>query len=429
MMKWLIKGGRVIDPSQNLDAELDILIENDVIKAVEKNISADDVEIIDAKGKIVTPGLIDVHVHLREPGFEYKETIESGLMAAVAGGFTAVCCMANTNPVNDNQEVTRYLLKKASEYHLARLYPIGAVSKGLKGEEMAPIGELKEAGVVALSDDGNPILNSGFLRRALEYAKYFNLPIISHAEDKNLAPYGVMNEGKTATRLGLPAIPAEAEEIMIFRDIKLAELTNWHIHIAHVSTAGGVKLIKEAKEKGIKITAETCPHYFTLTEEAVKDYNTNAKVSPPLRTEVDVEAIKQGLKDGTIDIIATDHAPHHPLEKEVPFEEAPSGIIGLETALPISLKLIEAGILSWSELVTKMSYLPAKIFNLPGGTLKPGSPADITIIDPESKYHIDVNAFFSKARNCPFNGWEAKGKVIITIVDGKIVYNLTHKFL
>jgi dihydroorotase len=319
MMKLLIKSGRVIDPSQNLDAVLDVLIEDGVIKDIRANIEISDTQKIDAQGKVVCPGLIDVHVHLREPGFEYKETIETGLKAAVAGGFTAVCCMANTNPVNDNQEVTRYLLRRAEEVGLARLYPIGAVSKGLKGEELAPIGELKEAGVVALSDDGQPIYDSGFLRRALEYAKYFGLPIISHAEDKKMAFDGVMNEGRVSTLLGLPGIPAVAEEVMVFRDIKLAELTGGHIHIAHVSSAGSVELIREAKKKGVRVTAETCPHYFTLTEEEVKGFNTNAKVSPPLRTEADIQAIKQGLKDGTIDLIATDHAPHHGFVEGVPF--------------------------------------------------------------------------------------------------------------
>jgi len=421
-MKLVIKSGRVIDPSQNLDGLVDVLIENGLIKAVEENINTEAAEVIDAKGKIVTPGLIDVHVHLREPGFEYKETIETGLRAAVAGGFTAVCCMANTQPVNDNQEVTRYIIKQAATYSLARVYPIGAISKKLEGKELAPIGELKEAGVVALSDDGNPIYNSGFLRRALEYAKYFGLPIISHAEDKNLAPDGVMNEGRVSTYLGLPGIPAVAEEIMVFRDIKLAELTDWHIHIAHVSSAGSVELIRQAKAKGIRITSETCPHYFTLTEEAVKDFNTNAKVSPPLRTSTDVEAIKQGLKDGTIDLIATDHAPHHPLEKETTFEDAPSGFIGLEAALPISLKLVKEGILTWSELIAKMSCNPAQIFNLPGGSLKPGGVADVTIIDPEASYRIDVNQFYSKGHNCPFHGWQVGGKVVMTIVEGKVKY-------
>ncbi len=421
-MKLLIKSGRVIDPSQNLDAILDVLIEDGVIKDIQGNIEAADAQKIDAQGKIVCPGLIDVHVHLREPGFEYKETIETGLRAAVAGGFTAVCCMANTNPVNDNQEVTRYLLKRAEEVGLARLYPIGAVSKGLKGEELAPIGELKEAGVVALSDDGQPIYDSGFLRRALEYAKYFGLPIISHAEDKKMARDGVMNEGRMSTLLGLPGIPAVAEEIMVFRDIKIAALTGGHIHIAHVSTAGSVELIREAKKKGIRITAETCPHYFSLTEEAVRDFNTNAKVSPPLRTDADIQAIKQGLKDGTIDLIATDHAPHHPLEKETTFEDAPSGLIGLETSLPISLKLVEEGVLTWPELIDKMSCKPAQIFGLKGGSLKPGTVADVTIIDPELTYQIDANSFFSKARNCPFNGWKVKGRAVITILGGEIVY-------
>ena len=426
-MRLVIKSGYVIDPSQSLEGIFDVLVENGVIKAVDINIDVEEAEVIHAQGKIVTPGLIDVHVHLREPGFEYKETIHTGVKAAVTGGFTAVCCMANTNPVNDNQEVTRYILKKATECGLARVYPIGAVSKQLKGEELACIGELKEAGVVALSDDGNPIVNSGFLRRALEYAKYFNLPIISHAEDRSLAPAGVMNEGKISTLLGLPGIPAISEEIMVFRDIKLAELTKWHIHIAHVSTAGSIELIKKAKEKKIKVTAETCPHYFTLTEEAVKEFNPNTKVSPPLRTTADLEAIKQALKEGIIDIIATDHAPHQALEKEVPFEQAPSGIIGLESALPISLKLVEEGVLTWSQLVTKMSYAPAKVFNLPGGSLKPGNLADITIIDPNLSYKIDVTQFYSKGRNCPFNGWEVKGKAIITIIGGNIVCRTSEK--
>lgn len=421
-MKLLIKSGHVIDPSQGLDEVSDVLIEDGVIKAVEADITAEGVEVIDAQGKIVTPGLIDVHVHLREPGYEYKETIETGLMAAVAGGFTAVCCMANTNPVNDNQEVTRYILKKAAESGMGRVYPIGAVSKGLEGKELAPIGELREAGVVALSDDGNPIYDSVFLRRAMEYAKYFGLPIISHAEDKRMAPDGVMNEGRVSTALGLPGIPAVSEEIMVFRDIKLAELTGWHIHIAHVSCAGSVELIRQAKAKGIRVTAETCPHYFALTEEAVEGFNTNAKVSPPLRTAADVEAIKKGLKDATIDVIATDHAPHHPLEKETTFEAAPSGLIGLETSLPISLKLVEEGILTWSELINKMSYNPAKLFNLDGGSLKPGSPADVTIIDAEDAYQIDANKFYSKGRNCPFHGWKVKGRVVMTIVGGQVVY-------
>ena len=426
-MRLVIKSGYVIDPSQSLDGIFDVLVEDGIIKAIDTNIDTQGAEVIHAQGKIVTPGLIDVHVHLREPGFEYKETIHTGVKAAVAGGFTAVCCMANTNPVNDNQEVTRYILKRATECGLARVYPIGAVSKQLKGEELACIGELKEAGVVALSDDGNPIVNSGFLRRALEYAKYFNLPIISHAEDRSLAPAGVMNEGKISTLLGLPGIPAISEEIMVFRDIKLAELTNWHIHIAHVSTAGSIELIRRAKEKKIKVTAETCPHYFTLTEEAAKEFNPNTKVSPPLRTAADVEAIKQALKEGIIDIIATDHAPHQALEKEVPFEQAPSGIIGLESALPISLKLVEEGMLTWPQLITKMSYAPAKVFNLPGGSLKPGNLADITIIDPNLSYKIDVTQFYSKGRNCPFNGWEVKGKAIITIIGGNIVYRISEK--
>ncbi len=418
----LIKSGHVIDPSQNLDGIFDVLIEGGIIKAIERDIPIEHAEVIDAKGKIVTPGLVDAHTHLREPGFEYKETIETGAKAAAAGGFTAICCMANTNPVNDNQEVTRFILRQAKAARAAKVHPIGAVSKGLKGEEMAPIGELKEAGVVALSDDGNPIVNSGFLRKALEYAKYFGLPIISHAEDRMLSPDGVMNEGKTSTYLGLSGIPNTAEEIMVFRDIKLAELTGWHIHIAHVSTAGSVDLIRQAKAKGVRVTAETCPHYFSLDEEAVRAFDTNAKVSPPLRTKDDIEEIKQGLKDGTINIIATDHAPHHPLEKAVPFEQAPSGIIGLESALSICIKLIEEGILKWPGLIKKMSCTPTHIFRLPGGTLKPKSPADVTIIDPNMRYRLAVNKFYSKSRNCPFDDWEVKGRALVTIVDGNIVY-------
>ncbi|MCD6255770.1 MAG: dihydroorotase [Deltaproteobacteria bacterium] len=420
--RLIIKSGHLIDPGQGLDGVFDILIEGGVIEAIERDIPVEYAEVIDASGKIVVPGLIDVHTHLREPGFEHKETIETGAKAAVAGGFTTICCMANTNPVNDNQEVTRFILKQARAAGAAKVYPIGAVSKGLKGEEMAPIGELKEAGVVALSDDGNPITNSSFLRRALEYARYFGLPIISHAEDKMLSPDGVMNEGKISTQLGLPGIPNTAEEIMVFRDIKLAELTGWHIHIAHVSSAGSVELIRQAKARGIRVTAETCPHYFSLTEEAVKEFDTNAKVSPPLRTKDDIEGIKNGLRDGTIDIIVTDHAPHHPLEKAVPFEQAPSGIIGLESSLPICIRLIEEGVLSWPELIRKMSYMPACIFGLPGGTLKLRRPADITIIDPKIRYRIDVNRFYSKGRNCPFHNWEVIGRAIITIVDGNIVY-------
>ena len=337
--------------------------------------------IIDASGLFVLPGLIDMHVHLREPGFEYKETINTGTMAAVKGGFTTVCCMPNTYPVNDNASVTEFIKRKASQEGYCTVLPIGAITKGQKGEELAEIGTMRNEGCIAFSDDGQPVMNSMIMRRALEYSKAFNVPVISHCEDSTLSEGGVMNEGLMSLTLGLKGIPAEAEQIMIFRDILLAELTGGKLHIAHVSTEGSVRLIRNAKRRGVNVTAETCPHYFSLTEEAVKDYDTNAKMNPPLRTEHDIKAIKEGLKDGTIDVIATDHAPHHRDEKLKEFDLAPFGISGLETALGLSLRLVEEGTLTMGQLVEKMTCNPSRVLNIDKGTLKIGSDADLVILD------------------------------------------------
>lgn len=451
----LVKNGHIIDPSQGIDEVGDILIENGKIKEVrvqnkenkklrryedEKSklpkfptsqVPNSELRTIDAKGLYVLPGLIDMHTHLREPGFEYKETIKTGTTAAVRGGFTTVCCMPNTYPVNDNASVTEFIIRKAAQEGLCTVLPIGAITKGQKGEELAEMGTMKEEGCIAFSDDGQPVMNSLIMRRALEYSKTFNMPIISHCEDLTLSEGGVMNEGLLSVTLGLRGIPAEAEEIIIYRDISLAELTGGRLHIAHVSTEGSVRLIREAKKKGINVTAETCPHYFSITEDAVKGYNTNAKVNPPLRTERDIKAIKKGLKDDTIDVIATDHAPHHIDEKLQEFDKAPSGISGLETALGLSIRLVDEGILTMSQLVEKMALNPARILNLlvtrhsslvtgPKGTLKPGADADITIIDMKKEVKIEAAKLTSKGKNTPFDGWVLKGMPVVTISKGRI---------
>lgn len=425
-MKFRLSGGRVIDPHNKLDGYFDILVEDGKIAKVtpagpETDATEDGIEKIDVSGRIVVPGLIDMHVHLREPGFEYKETIRTGCQAAAAGGFSSICCMANTDPVNDTSSVTEYILNKAATEGCVNVFPIGAISKGLKGEKLAEIGELKEAGVIAISDDGNPVMNSNLMRRALEYAKVFELPVIPHCEDKNLAGEGLINEGYISTLTGLPGIPAGAEEVMVARDIALAELTGWRLHVAHVSTAGVVRLIREAKARGVAVTAEATPHHFSLTEEAVKGYDTNTKVNPPLRSEKDLEAIKAGLFDGTIDVIASDHAPQSPVEKDLEFELAANGIIGLETELSLSLQLVAEGILALSDTIAKLTVNPARILSLPKGTLSEGADADITVIDLEQSWVVDPNKFKSKSRNTPFNQWELKGKAIMTIVGGKIV--------
>lgn len=422
-MDLLIKGGRVIDPSQGVDALLDLLVIDGVVKELGTGLTAPaGARILDAAGLVVTPGLIDMHVHLRDPGLEYKEDIISGTKAAAAGGFTSVCCMPNTKPVIDNKTVASYVVNKAKAEGFANVFPVGSITQGSKGDNLSEMGELKEAGCVAVSDDGRPVVNGELTRRALEYARGMGIMVISHAEDISLAGNGVMNEGYVATELGLKGIPWVAEDSATARDVYLAELTNSPLHVAHVSTKGSIRIIRNAKARGVQVTCESAPHYFILTDEAVRGYNTNAKMNPPLRTESDRLAIREGLADGTIDAIATDHAPHHKDEKDVEFDLAMNGIIGLETSLPLSLTLVSDGVLTLPELVDKMSCAPAKILGLNGrGTLAPGSVADITIIDLESPWTVVAEKLASKSKNSPFLGWEMKGKAAYTILAGKIV--------
>ncbi len=423
-MKRLLKGARVIDPSQNIDAKMDILIEEGKISACENNIQASpDANVMDLNDMIVVPGLFDMHTHLREPGYEYKETIASGSNAAVAGGFTSIACMPNTAPVNDNRSIAEFIRRKAAEANLACVYPVGAISVGSEGKQLTEFWDLKEAGVIALSDDGKPVMDSALMRRALEYANSLGLLVIQHCEDKNLSGAGLMNEGYFSTILGLPGIPALAEDVMVGRDILIAEYTRTRLHLAHVSTEGAVRLIREAKKRGIQVTAETAPHYFTLTDESLQDYDTAYKVSPPLRSASDVAAIKEGLADGTLDAIACDHAPHGRTDKEVEFEYAANGISGLETSLGLSLTLIHEGVLTWPELIAKMSWNPARILNLPKGTLACGADADITVIDPIREWTVDVKAFVSRGKNSPFSGHKMKGRAVLTIVGGDTKYN------
>jgi dihydroorotase len=422
-MNLLIKGGRVIDPSQKLDDTLDVLVENGVVKEIGKGLAAPaGVETVDAAGKYVVPGLIDMHVHLRDPGLEYKEDIISGTRAAAAGGFTSVVCMPNTKPVIDNKAVASYIINKARTEGSANVFPVGSITYGLSGERMSEMGELKEAGCVAVSDDGKPVNNPELMRRALEYARGMGILVITHAEDLSLVGEGVMNEGFTSTEIGLKGIPRVAEDIATARDVMLAEYTRSPIHIAHVSTEGSVRLIREAKARGVLVTCETAPHYFTLTDDAVRGYNTNAKMNPPLREAVDVAAIKAGLKDGTIDAIATDHAPHHLDEKDVEFDAAMNGIIGLETSLPLSLKLVEEGVLTLDQLIEKMSCNPSNILGLQRGTLRSGTVADITVIDPAARWTVDADTLASKSKNSPFLGWDVQGAAACTVLAGRVVY-------
>lgn len=422
-MNLLIKGGRVIDPSQGIDDTLDVVVENGVVKEIGKGLKAPaGAETIDATGKYVTPGLIDMHVHLRDPGLEYKEDIISGTRAAAAGGFTSVCCMPNTKPVIDSKAVASYIINKAKAEGFANVFPVGSITYGMNGERMAEMGELKESGCVAVSDDGKPVVNSELMRRALEYARGMGILVISHAEDLPLVGEGTMNEGFTSTELGLKGIPRVAEDIAVARDVMLAEYSNSPIHIAHVSTKGAVRIIREAKARGVRVTCETAPHYFTLTDDAVRGYNTNAKMNPPLREADDVAAIKAGLKDGTIDCIATDHAPHHLDEKDVEFNVALNGIIGLETSLPLSLKLVTDGVLTLNQLIEKMSCNPAKIIGICRGGLKPGSAADITVIDPTLEWSVTEENLASKSKNSPFLGWKMKGAAACTVLGGKVVF-------
>jgi len=421
-MKLLIKNGYIIDVKTGIDGIYDLLVDDDRIAGISKDMDPEGCEIIDAGGKYVLPGLVDAHCHLRDPGFEYKEDIESGTRSAAMGGFTSVACMPNTNPVIDNESVVKYILNKAKREGYVNVYPIGAITKGLKGEELAEIGELKFAGAVAVSDDGNPVKSSSLMKKAMQYASMFDIAVISHCEDTDLAEDGVMNEGFTSTMLGLKGIPAAAEETMVARELILSEYLDIPIHIAHVSTALSVELIRNAKKRGVKVTCETCPHYFSLTDEACMGYDTNAKVNPPLRTDKDVQAVIEGIADDTIDIIATDHAPHHIDEKRVEFSLAASGMVGFETALPLVVtKLVRPGIITMRKLVEKMSLNPAKLLGISKGTLEPGSTADITIVDINAKFTVDPEKFESKSKNSPFAGFELYGQAWGTIVNGKPV--------
>jgi dihydroorotase len=430
-MQICIRGGTIIDPG-NWEGVADIYIQNGKIVDIITTESRDghppsaealdtEIKIIDASGKFVTPGLMDMHVHLREPGQEYKETIASGCQAAAWGGFTAICAMPNTNPVNDNPQVTEYILEKASQVNASRVYPVGAVTRGLAGKHLCNYAELKDAGAIAISDDGMPVMDSRLMRKALENAKQFDLLVISHSEDLSLAAGGVMNEGPLAAQLGLGGIPNASESIMVMRDIALCELTGSPVHIAHVSTAESVRAIRDAKARDIFVTAETAPHYFMLTEDVVKDCHTNAKMNPPLRSHRDREAVREGLADDTIDVIATDHAPHSSKEKDIEFDLAANGIIGLETSVSMGLKLVEDGVITINALIEKMSTRPAHILGIDHG-LRIGRIADLTVIDPDIDYRIDAHRFQSLSRNTPFDGWRMRGKPIVTMVAGNIVF-------
>lgn len=423
-MPILIKGARLIDPGR-CDGVRDVLISKGRIEAVQPAgtlaLETENLQVIEAAGLWLTPGLIDMHVHFREPGQEYKETILSGARAAAAGGFTAVCTMPNTQPVNDDGSVTAMILAKAAQAGLVRVYPAAAISQGLKGERLCEFGELKAAGAVAVSDDGHPVMNGQLMRRAMEYASGFGLRVISHCEDLQLADGGVMNEGPRATRMGLAGIPNACESVMVMREAALAKLTGVPVHIAHVSCAESIAAIRRAKEEGIPVTAETAPHYFTLTDAAVEGYNTLAKMNPPLRSEADRQAVRQALADGTLDAIATDHAPHSVLEKEVEFDRAANGIIGLETSLALGLQLVRDNVLDISTLVERMACAPARILGLECG-LQPGAVADLTLIDPLKEWTVDSRKFKSISRNTPFESWPLKGKAMMTVVGGRIAF-------
>ena len=422
-MSLLLKGGRVVDPTSGIDALADVLVEGGRIAKVGTGLKAPEgAQAVDAAGRVVCPGLIDIHVHFREPGYEYKETIATGTRAAAAGGFTAVACMANTLPVNDNRSVTDYIVAKARVEGVVRVYPIGAVTRGLQGQELAEMAELAEAGCVAFSDDGRCVMNAEIYRRAMEYALPFGAPIISHAEDEHLAHAGAMHEGLVSTELGLLGQPWVAEDVMVARDILLAELTGAHVHIAHVSTAGAVRLVREGKARGVRVTAEVTPHHLLLTDEAVREYDPNTKMAPPLRGKRDVEALLEGLLDGTIDCIATDHAPHELSQKEGEFAESANGVVGLETAVPVLLdRLVRARRIDLPTLVQRFSPGPARLLNLPGGSLAQGAPADITVLDLERAWTVEPAKFRSRARNTPFAGFTGTGAPVMTIVGGKVV--------
>jgi dihydroorotase len=411
-----------------MDGIGDVFIAGDKIESLGAGVdvgSRDDVDVIDCAGLIVAPGFIDVHCHLREPGREDVETIATGARAAAAGGFTAVCAMPNTDPVTDNQAAVGFIIRQAARAGASRVYPIGAISLGQRGEALAEFGEMVSAGAVAVSDDGKPVASAHLMRTALEYARTFGIPVADHCEEPTLAAGGAMNEGIVSARLGLKGVPNEAEEIMAIRDILLARRTGGHVHLCHMSTRGSVELIRWGKERGVNVTAEVCPHHLSLTEDAVDGYNTNAKMNPPLRCTADVEALQQAVGDGTIDVIATDHAPHHYDEKEREFADAPNGIVGLETAFAVNITwLVASGIIDLATLVEKMSCAPARIFRLAGGTLRRGNIADVTVFDPEAEWTVDPARFRSKGRNTPYAGRRLKGRVHLTIVDGRVIYRL-----
>ncbi len=421
-MRILIKNGIIVNAEQKMETTQDILIDNNKIIKINSTIDEQVELVIDAEGKYVLPGLVDAHCHLREPGYEYKEDIESGTRSAAAGGFTSIACMPNTKPVVDNQAIVKFIIDKARNEGYVNVYPIGAITKGLEGKELAEIGELKFAGAVAISDDGKPVQNASLMKKAMQYASMFDITVISHCEDMDLLDGGTMNEGYQATTMGLRGIPAIAEEVMVSRELLLAEYLNAGVHIAHISTERSVDLIRHAKKRGVKVTCETCPHYFTLTESACEGFNTFAKMNPPLRIQKDVDAILEGIKDGTIDIIATDHAPHHIDEKNVEFELAANGIVGFETAFALSYTyLVKTGVITIEQLVNKMSLKPSKILGLNKGVIQEGRVADITIVDINKKYTVDIEKFKSKSKNSPFGGFELYGTIEYTIVNGKLI--------
>ncbi len=443
MRRLLIEGGRLVDPAQGVDGERDLLIEEGRVAAVGSGLRGElpqetsfvelsasgeaidgTVAVLDARGLVVAPGFVDLHVHLREPGFEYKETIATGTWAAVAGGFTAVACMPNTEPANDCGAVTEFILQEAAAAGACRVWPVGAVSRGRAGRELAEIGDMAEAGCVALSDDGAPVLDSGLMRRAMEYAARFGLTVIDHCEDTRLTGGGVVHEGPVATEMGLGGWPAVAEEVLVARNILLSEALGLPIHLAHLSTAGSVRLLREAKSRGVAVTGEVSPHHLVLTDEAIRGYDTNAKMNPPLRSDEHRKALREALADGTIDAVATDHAPHAASEKEVEFDQAAFGVVGLETALALVLKLVEEGLLSLPQAVERLTAGPARCLGFPGGTLAEGGAADLVVFDPGAAWTVDPSKFYSKGRNTPFAGWEVRGRAVATIVGGRVVYTL-----
>ncbi len=422
-MKTLIKNGRVIDPANKIDSVCDVLIDSGVITEVGVNITANADETIDATGLLITPGLIDLHTHLRDPGQEYKEDIISGTRAAAAGGVTSLTCMPNTTPVNDCLAITKYIISRAKEEGSANVFPIASISKGMKGEILSEMGELKAGGCVGFSDDGVPVVSGELMRRAFEYADTFDMPILTHAEDLTLVAGGSMNDGPVATELGLKGIPWVAEDAATSREIMLAEFTGGRLHVCHVSTKGSVDLVRQGKARGVRVTCEATPHHFTLTDEAVRGYNTNAKMNPPLRSQEDVDAVRAGLADGTIDAIATDHAPHHYDEKNVEFAVAMNGIVGLESMLPLSLNLVEEGVITLNQAISLLTSQPAQIIGIDRGTLGVGAIADIALIDPALEWEFKAENLQSKSKNTPFSGWKMKGAAVKTILAGKTVYS------